>query len=623
MSQITRTGGGGPVPPTGGVLTISGDGLANPVSPSLTGNIELDGAGGITIVGDPTNNRLTITDTNAAARYYTEDTNYAIPVAGRLIITGGANIFTSSAAIPNNTVTVSLTDNVILAGHLETVEDITTTTGNIVATLGNIRALAGNITAVAGNIDAGGQVSGHSLASGTTAILNGEINGVLITNGAGTVAATKGAVGTVLTGTGLATAPTFQAIPVPANLNFAADMGAGTNPQANTITINGTANQIITTSPAGGAGHLGIAFTPNIVVQNNITSLIGDITARDGAITAVDGDIVLTHGQLILAGNAGVNGQVLTSAGPTATPSWTNIGAAVTVTGTPNQISVSAGPNYVVSLPAAITTPGSLTVTGATTLNAQLTANGNAYLHGATSSIDHLFMGLAADYNGVLQSGGAGSVHATNGNPLHTPGQVLISGDGTHAPQWANLTSPDGSIAFTPGVNSLGLRTVGGGGGFGATAFKACTTTNYSNIATRNIIYFFGTGGGGTGGAPVSTLPFWGGYDGQAPGPSYVYPGNGANAPAYYTAPSNGLYSFSMGAEFGSATGNLVYWWLASFIVNGVNYFSTLLEPYGTNYHYYYAASSQNIYLQAGQQVSCCLNITLTGITTGFTIFNQ
>ena len=68
---------------------------------------------------------------------------------------------------------------------------------------------------------------------------------------------------------------------------------------------------------------------------------------------------------------------------------------------------------------------------------------------------------LGSTPSGVLQTDAAGLIQATNG----ANGQVLIGGAGQ--PIWADLTSGDGSVVFTPGPNSLDLSVAPGVGGFG------------------------------------------------------------------------------------------------------------------------------------------------------------
>lgn len=336
MSQITRTGGGSGPTPGDAVLTLSGDGGLD-VSPNLAGNIDIDGAGGITVTSNPLTNSLTITGSGGAA------------------------------------------------------------------------------------------------------------------------------------------------------LTFDGDTGAGTTPAANTITFNGAANQITVASPGTGAGHLTVAMTPSIVVANNITATSGDLSIHGNGtfgggllVTAVsafydavgigftggtglvvyNGNIVLsapghlflgglTNGALVIDGSnkvtaaSGTAGQVLTANGA-AVPTFETLvlPAAVTVAGTVNQIAVTAGPNYQVSLSNAVTAPGSLTTTGALTSNTTLTTTG-------INTLNNLAV------NGVVQTDAAHQLVASNG----ANGAVLIGAGVGNAPVWNTITAGNGiTVTNTAGNITVGNR---------------------------------------------------------------------------------------------------------------------------------------------------------------------
>lgn len=312
MSQITRMGGGGPTP-SGAVLTLSGDGGIH-VSPDGTGNIDINGAGGINVVSDPGTNSLTITDTNAGTKYNTSDGNYAIPIAGVLNVFQGANILTTSAALPSNTVEIALKPDVSITGAFTAGTKITAgddiDSGGVIQAAFDIIAMRNLIAwddLQADNAHFGGEVTCHTLQVFESPY------GALTTDATGDVTAANGALGTVLTSNGVGTQPTFQAVTFPA-----APTVTGT---ANEIAVSAGPNYVVSlpaavTAPGSLATTTTLSSGSTITAATNITSTLGNITATHG-------NIVLTNGEMILAGNAGTVGQVFTSAGPTATPTWT------------------------------------------------------------------------------------------------------------------------------------------------------------------------------------------------------------------------------------------------------------------------------------------------------------
>jgi hypothetical protein len=123
--------------PAGSVLTLTGN-TGGAVSPIL-GNINVVGAGLITVTGDPLTHTLTITSSGSTADQFDGDTGSAIPVGGILNIVGSANIHTAASG---NTVEVILDDDVSISGSF--------TAGT---TLGFITSVTGDITASAGNFN--------------------------------------------------------------------------------------------------------------------------------------------------------------------------------------------------------------------------------------------------------------------------------------------------------------------------------------------------------------------------------------------------------------------------------------------------------------------------------------
>ena len=112
--------------------------------------------------------------------------------------------------------------------------------------------------------------------------------------------------------------------------------------------------------------------------------------------------------------------------------------------------------------------------------------------------------------NGVVKIDSTGMLGSSNGGV----GQVLIGGG--NGPVWANLTSSDGTVIIANGINTIDLKTVGGGGGAGATTF--ITNTNSPAVIDVATISILGTGpittDGGSG-SHVVTVSMTNGTNGQ------------------------------------------------------------------------------------------------------------
>ena len=154
MSQAGRFlfggGAGGPVD------TLTGN-AGGPVGPT-GGNINIIGAGTITVTGNPGTSTLTISEAGTVATTYNTDFNGpAVPIAGVLNVFGVHGINTDTVA-PGNTIDIAI-DNVITLGDLASVDGaaaITLTTGNAVITAGNLTLSNTNTAGTHGEIQFGG-----------------------------------------------------------------------------------------------------------------------------------------------------------------------------------------------------------------------------------------------------------------------------------------------------------------------------------------------------------------------------------------------------------------------------------------------------------------------------------
>lgn len=161
------------ISPSGGVLTLTGN-TGGPVPPTL-GNINVVGAGLITVTGNAATHTLTITSSGSTADQFDGDTGSAVPSGGILNIVGSANIHTAASG---NTVEVILDDIVSISGSFTagtTLGFITAVTGDISADAGNFNLANTNSSGTEGVINFGGVRFIHNF--GTNNVFIGEAAG--------------------------------------------------------------------------------------------------------------------------------------------------------------------------------------------------------------------------------------------------------------------------------------------------------------------------------------------------------------------------------------------------------------------------------------------------------------
>lgn len=134
MSQAGRfgtSGGGG----GGDLSTLTGN--TGGAVTAVLGNINVIGAGNITVTGNNLTHTLTISESGTTASTYTADTGTASPDANNINLLGGYNLNTVASG---STITFNL-DNAIVLGSLSSIVGLpalTLTTGDIEITAGNI-----------------------------------------------------------------------------------------------------------------------------------------------------------------------------------------------------------------------------------------------------------------------------------------------------------------------------------------------------------------------------------------------------------------------------------------------------------------------------------------------------
>ncbi len=161
-----------------------------------------------------------------------------------------------------------------------------------------------------------------------------------------------------------------------------------------------------------GSGYLGYNGSANTIAFNAGGAVTVAAPTSGTALTlnstsASTGAINLASGLLLLAGSAGTAGQVLTSGGPSAAPTWTTAasGGVTSITGTTNQVIASASTGAItLSLPQSIATTSTPTFS-TLTLGASSATIGAAPTYGATT-----ISGSAGGWAGLAFSGASGGM---------------------------------------------------------------------------------------------------------------------------------------------------------------------------------------------------------------------
>jgi len=347
---------------TGKYLTTDGTDTSWSVNPLGTvTSVAASGGTGISVSGSPITTSGTLTITNTAP-----DQTVAIASGTGISVTGTYPSFTVTNTSPSLGGDVvgpaSATDNAIAR--------FDTTTGKL---------LQNSVVTVS---DAGAATGFTTLAASTSVttpiVQASNSGGLALKNSGGTTQMSVGA-------------------------------GGGDNMSINVSTnLNGT-NAQIDISPTG-TGHVHIKPTgvnsveiaPTFVGEmDNIT--IGSITPAAGSFTNLS-----VTGTTSFDGSQGTSGQVLTSAGIGATPTWTTptTGTVTSVTGTSPVVS-SGGATPAISMPAATASVnGYLTSTDWTTFNNKSNTNGTVTSVSGTGTVSGISLSGTVTTTGSLTLGG-------------------------------------------------------------------------------------------------------------------------------------------------------------------------------------------------------------------------
>ena len=328
-------------------------------------------------------------------------------------------------------------------------------------------------------------------------ITGGTVNGTTI----GATTATTGAFTTLTASTSLTT-PTVQATNSgglslknsAGTTQMSMGAGGGDNISLNVSTNLNGSNAQIDISPTG-TGHVHINPTGLGSIQVNPTSVGTIDNMTIGATTPKNGSFVdfSVTGTTSFDGSQGTVGQVLTSAGTGATPTWTTpaAGTVTSVTGTAPVVS-SGGTTPAISMPAATTSvDGYLTRTDWNTFNGKgsgtvtsvsvTSANGFA---GTSSGGATPALTLTTSITGVLKGNGTAISAATSGTDYSAGTSALATGI-----LKSTTTTGALSIAVAADFPTLNQNTTGTAANVTGTVASANGGTGFTTYATGDIIY--------------------------------------------------------------------------------------------------------------------------------------
>lgn len=511
-------------PGSGIVRTLTGD-TGGPVGPDNPGNIDVIGAGGITVAGNPGTHTLTISDGGSASNFI-EDVGFANPIGGTINILGSNNITTTGNGI--NTVTVELTEG--LDGQIL----IAATSAD--AAWANITSLDSSITITNGpnsidlSVASSGGTTTFDTDSGTATPTMGviDISGGLNINTAGATNVVTINLDTSInlpdTNVGFTTG-TLLLNSVPFLHNFGGTGGSG-GLSGNVFLGENSGNDTLNT----GASNIGIGSSSLSAVVDGFSNIaIGSQTL----LSLDSGNSNIAIGDESLIGLNGVAGSNNIAIGVTAgaNSNTTTANNVFIGSGSGNSVAGSTD-NVAIGYTAMVNGSSNLTQSFNVAIGSQAFQEGcNNYNIGIGYQAGFNLGNIAGDSNiyisnlgvmsesNVIRIGTQGTgngeqdacyvagiyntaIGATNqvtlidntgklGSSTGDDGQVLIGATGG-SPEWANIT-PGTNITITNAANSITINASTGG-----LAWNEITTSTVALISNNGYIMNNATGVTGT-----------------------------------------------------------------------------------------------------------------------------
>ena len=259
---------------------------------------------------------------------------------------------------------------------------------------------------------------------------------------------------------------------------------------------------------AGGDANSG-GFGGNITIRTGVSSAgSGTLFLSTGAGTTAERLRIIPAGAWGLGGaNYGTSGQVLTSNGSSAAPTWTTISSA---SGTVTSVAVSGGTTGLTTSGGPITASGTITLAGTLAV-----ANGGTGATTASAAAANILPSQTGNSGKVLSTDGAGNLSWVSSSAGSVT-SIDISGGTT------GLTATGGPITSSGTITLAGTLAVANGGtgattltgyvkGDGTSAFTASSTIPGSDISgnisgnAANVTGTVAVANGGTGATDAGT----------------------------------------------------------------------------------------------------------------------